>query len=103
MTEQVQGPFYLVHLEEDEPWLEAIKQADWTYEYDRAQYSVAVIKQMPFSGGSTSLETEHGRAMTLDEVLQLPSGQKLVDDFMAGDTSVRDRQYLPGARGVDPR
>ena len=95
MTEQVQGPFYLVHLEEDEPWLEAIKQADWTYESDRARCSVAIIKQMPFSGGSTSLESAFGTALT-HEVLQLPNGQKLIDDFMAGDTSVRDRHFIPG-------
>jgi hypothetical protein len=56
---------------------------------DRERLSTDKIKATSASSSSTA------PVLTRDELMALPNGQQLLDEFMAGDNRRRDLQWLP--------
>lgn len=98
MSERPTGPFYLVHLEDDDPWIESIAIEQVTYYDDEGLYTDQQVKSFPFNGGTlTPLHPRGGSSLTLDELLALPDGEQMLGEFMRGDTTKRDRAALPSS------
>jgi hypothetical protein len=79
------GPLFLVTLQDDDPWIEAV--------YARAPMTEAESEWDERRRRDEVLEsTLFGTLLTRDELMMLPNGADLLAEFMEGDTRRRDAE-----------